>query len=249
MRYLLILLLFANQICNAQQPPHRFCENAKCGYIAANEKLLLPPVYDAGSDFKNGLAIVMKKNKRAFINEQGVFITEFDFDDAGLPNEGLCKVMKNGKYGFIDESGKIIIDFMYGFADDFNNGLARVKINNLYGFINTKGELVITAIYKDANNFNEDLASVYDGKFWGFINTAQQTIIPFMYDRAYIFNKSVCAVQQTNKQFFIDRNGTFVKEQTKAKDEIEWEERTKEYFDKLNNQKDIKQKKGARYEK
>ena len=239
MRYLLLLLLFANQICNAQQPPHRFYENAKCGYIAANEKLLLPPVYDAGSDFKNGLAIVMKKNKRAFINEQGAFITEFDFDDAGLPNDGLCKVMKNGKYGFMDVSGKIMIDFIYTFVDDFNNGLARVQINNLFGFINTKGELVISAIYKDVNNFNEELASVYDGKFWGFINTAQQTIIPFKYDRAYMFNKSICVVQQANKHFFIDKQGNFIKEQAKPKDDIEREERAKE----------TKQKKGARYEK
>lgn len=239
MRYSLIFWLFANHICNAQQPPHRFYENAKCGYIAANEKLLLPPVYDAGSDFKNELAIVMKKNKRAFINEQGAFITEFDFDDAGLPNNGLCKVMKNGKYGFIDVTGKTSIAFTYTFADDFNNGLARVQINNLFGFINTKGELVIPAIYKDANNFNEELASVYDGKFWGFINATKQTVIPFKYDRAYIYNESICAVQQANKQFFIDRNGAFVKEQTKAKDEIEWEERAKE----------TNEKKGARHEK
>ena len=239
MRYLLFLLLFANQLCNAQQPPHRFYENAKCGYIAANEKLLLPPVYDAGSDFYNGLAIVMKKNKRAFINEQGTFVSEFAFDDAGLPNDGLCKVMKNGKYGFMDVSGKIVIDFTYTFVDDFNNGLARVQINNLFGFINTQGELVIPAIYKDANNFYEELASVYDGKFWGFINATQQTVIPFKYDRAYVFNNNICAVQQANKHFFIDKQGNFVKEQTKPKDDIEREERAKE----------TKQKKGARHEK
>ena len=227
-RFLLILFLFANQFIKAQQPPHRFYENAKCGYISANEKLLLPPVYDAGSDFKNGLAIVMKKNKRAFINEQGEFVTEFDFDDVGLPNEGLCKVMKNGKYGFIDVSGKISIAFIYTFADDFNNGLARVQINNLFGFINTKGDLVIPAIYQQANNFSEDMASVFDGKKWGFINTTQQTVIPFKYDRAYVFNKSICAVQQENEKLFIDKKGTFVKEQQKSRDEEEWEERAKD---------------------
>ena len=102
MRYYLFLLLSIQYFITAQTPPHRFYENAKCGYLNSSNELVLAPIYDAGSDFKQGLAIVMKQNKRAFINEQGVFITGFDFDDAGLPSDGLCKVLKNGKYGFIN---------------------------------------------------------------------------------------------------------------------------------------------------
>lgn len=78
------------------QTPQRFYDKSKCGY-KLNNQIIVPATYDAGSDFINGSAIVIKANKRGFINERGIVIISFDYEDAGPFMNGLAKVKKNGK--------------------------------------------------------------------------------------------------------------------------------------------------------
>ena len=53
----------------------RFYENGKVGYKTAGSAVIVAPIYDAGSDFFEGYALVLQQNKRGFIDETGkIFI-------------------------------------------------------------------------------------------------------------------------------------------------------------------------------
>jgi hypothetical protein len=190
----------------------RFYQNSKVGYKdPVTSAVIVQPVYTAGSEFKDGVALVLEGNKRGFINANGEVIIPFMYDDASLFFEGLAKVRK-GFYGFIDMKNQMIIPFHYEFADDFVNGLARVKKNGKFGFINKEGMPVIPFTYDNAYNFSEGLAPVQMNGAWGYIDALGKNIIPFKYTMAYVFKDGTAMVFEGDKKYIIDKNGKWVKD-------------------------------------
>ena len=49
----------------------RFYQNAKVGYKDAQGNVIVQPNYYAGSEFKDGVALVLQNNKRGYINNKG----------------------------------------------------------------------------------------------------------------------------------------------------------------------------------
>ena len=105
-----VCLLLLNYL-NAQEAGLiRFYQNAKVGYKDASGHVIVNPAYEAGSDFYNGYALVLKANKRGYINAKGEIAIDFIYDDASVfTSSGLARVSQNGKSGFINKKGEPII--------------------------------------------------------------------------------------------------------------------------------------------
>ena len=84
------------------QSPVRFYEKGKVGYKTADGKVIVAAAYDAGGDFSEGFAIVLKNGKRGYINTTGELIIALQYDDAGQFKNGIARVMKDKLYGFIN---------------------------------------------------------------------------------------------------------------------------------------------------
>src|SRR6478672_3666488 len=136
----LTLALILTFSISFSQTPVRFYQHAKAGYKnPVTGVVIVEPKYDAGSDFREGFAIVMMGRKRGYINEKGEVAIPLQYDDASQFFGGLARVTMGGKNGYINYKGEYVIQPIYNFADDFIDGLARVARNGKFGFINTSG--------------------------------------------------------------------------------------------------------------
>lgn len=98
------------------------------------------------ASFQEGLACVCVKKdnsyKCGFINDEGKFVIEPQFDNAGDFSGGAATVQKGKNYGILSKDGKFVsvdCDFM----SDFSNGYARISKNGKDALINTNGEITI----------------------------------------------------------------------------------------------------------
>ena len=83
MRSKQLLTLLSVFICVAisnAQSPIRFYENAKVGYKDASGNVIVPAKYAAGSDFSEGYALVIEKNKRGYIDATGKAVSYTHLD-------------------------------------------------------------------------------------------------------------------------------------------------------------------------
>ena len=118
------------------------------GCINKQGEWVIPADFKDISPFENGIAKVESEHLSGFINEQGEFINQSEYNRINTSSfaEGLARVQpadKYGYYGFIDTNGKMVIEPIFHWALTFKEGLSAVQINNKWGYINATGEHVI----------------------------------------------------------------------------------------------------------
>lgn len=173
-------------------------------------------LYDDAFDFSDGLAVVVKDDQYACIDETGKIVIPFGkYGSIGTFKEGMAQVRKDHKYGiigFINLKGELVIPYQYEFAWFFNDGLAMVKKNGKYGFIDRNGKEVIPCEYEDVGRegmFMNDITLLGNGeedsivmlsdepnstdyivmsnKKYGYANREGELITPCIYDYAEDF--------------------------------------------------------------
>ncbi len=128
-------------------------------------KIITPAIYTFfPSDYKDGLIIFKRDNKKGLIDSTGKELFYDAYTDFAGFSEDRAWVMQNNKYGFIDRKGKLVIPAIYDMIGGFAEGLARVKLNGKYGFIDPLGKMIIPQIYLDAQSFESGIAWVKDEK-------------------------------------------------------------------------------------
>ena len=157
--------------------PERFVDNGKVGYQLANGEIVVRPQYEEGSDFLNGHAIVVKKNRKGIINTFGKILIPLIYEDIRFFKEGLSRVKKNNKYGYVDILNREIIACIYDEAGDFTSGHAPVAIKGKYGFVNTSGIIKIPLLFDQVGDFSEGIAAVRKEGKWSFIDTYGERVI------------------------------------------------------------------------
>jgi len=225
---LLICLVVNICICGTA-----FAEDTSEGYV-----WVIPPQYDAASDFSEGLAAVRigdwKKGKWGFIDKAGREVVPpqyndwWSYEDGALAfRDGLARVAigdwETGMCGFIDKTGKEVVPCMYGEARLFSEGLAAVQVcdgTGKWGFIDKTGSEVIPPQYDKVYDFSDGLAMVMiadreDEKYWntrkwGFIDKTGKEVVPVIYDEVGEFREGRACVVQDGKLGFIDETGAIV---------------------------------------
>lgn len=167
-------------------------------------------VYDSKSDFSDGHAIVTLEEKKGFINGAGKQITALIYDDTNGFSEGMANVKMGNKWGYIDKAGKIIIPLKFDNADIFVHGLAVIKIDGKFGFLNKSGNLAIPLKYDSAGRFKDGLALVQINKKMGYIDSTGTAIIPIVYDDILPESLGYYALRFGNKWGFLNKKGVTV---------------------------------------
>lgn len=160
--------------------------------------------YEYVCDFCEGMARVIKDDKRGFINRQGREVISCKYEKAKDFCEGMSRVMQKGKYGFIDKLGNLSVPCKYEDANDFCEGLARVKYKGKYGYVDKEGNEVIACKFKDkvlppySGDFHNGLAAAQDNKGkYIYINKLGEEVITCKYDKVSDFNEGMACVGKT----------------------------------------------------
>jgi hypothetical protein len=172
----------------------------------------------------DALFVIIKDNKRGFIDSNGNVIIAPQFGGANNFSEGLAVIATyEGGYkeGYVDTSGRVAIAPQFDAASDFRGGLAAVGFdtertqncsdcdpNQHWGYIDKTGTIAIKPQYHHAGNFSEGLAAVEtDDEQWGFIDKAGRVVIANQFEYASEFSEGVACVMSNKKYGYIDKTG------------------------------------------
>ena len=152
----------------------------KWGYINRKGKPIIPFEYDSVEDFRKGVAVVTKADKKGLIDKKGKIIVEFGiYDSFGIMDSGFISVSKNirdkntneyldSKTGIINKNGKIVVPLKYYCIGDCGEGLFLAsKQSHIgdkyffgYGFVDIKGREVIPFIF-DGFPGQQDVSTIF----------------------------------------------------------------------------------------
>jgi hypothetical protein len=152
----------------------------KTGYIDATGHEVIPPRYDGGRAFTEGLAAVRVESKWGYVDTAGRVVVAPQYAEAFEFSEGLAFVedeRDGGHNGFIDHTGKLVLDL--GSAQNissFSEGLAVMDSGNGYVYIDKTGRRAIDREYYTAFAFSCGRALVQfetrrGHMVWGIIDT------------------------------------------------------------------------------
>lgn len=165
---------------------------------------------DAGF-FSYGVAPVTINNKIGFINKEGEFPIQPEFDEVGhYFSEGMRWFKKESKYGYLDSLLNVVIDPIFDEALNFEDGIAVVKMENHYGVINTSGTFICMPKYDYIHSFREGLSKVEENGKYGFMNKKCELVIPLIFDNAGDFIFGIAEVMKNNTHYYIDKKGEII---------------------------------------
>jgi hypothetical protein len=187
-----------------------YLSDGKLGYKDFNG-WVIPPVWDDGGDFSDGLASVLKDKERFFINREGeVVLAVSDISNDILGRDTSLSDFVNGyarvtdmsdpnqwRTTYIDKSGNAISDFRNGTGTHFYEGHAVIQtfLGGPCYFINEDGETVVSIGHHHyLSRFSNGLAVVGDNKKFGYVNTEGEMVIPQIYNYATPFVDGFAAV-------------------------------------------------------
>ena len=206
----------------------RFQDNYKVGYKDASGKKIVAATYDAGSDFKEGFAVIMKGGKRGYINAKGEEVIAAQYDDASLFEGGLACVEQNGKWGYINPSGGWAILPIYDNAFSFRNGLARVCKGSKWGMIDAHGVVRIPLIYTRLYDLTDGtIASSMDEQRYGYLSADGKVALDFTFLSAQPFDEQThkAIVCTARGSYYINKRGALLEKVVNKEEEEERERR------------------------
>ena len=126
--------------------------------------------------FSEGLAGVRGTGGYGFLDLQGEYVVEPQYDKAGDFHDGLAPVGDFNRsevgmrWGYVDRHGKRVVDLQYAEAREFSEGLAAVKTpDGDWQFIDTDGQPVLKVdprwhgVDADNPNLHHPLGDFHDG--------------------------------------------------------------------------------------
>ena len=184
------------------------------GYIDANGKLAISPMYMEVSNFSCGYALVWLSGGDApiFIDTKGK-MQQASFDYADDFYYKYSRIEMNELYGLMTTSFDYSCQPMfYGLGRMSENGLVKAKLTSKdkWGYVNAKGENKIPAMYDYAGTFEGGVAVVGIGSKCGAINTKGDYVIQPMYDDLEAIGHGMIAFVQNDKLGLMNAGGKVV---------------------------------------
>ncbi len=132
--------------------------------------------------------------KYGIINEKGVMIKPYQYDDIEYISNGFVAVSKNGKWGLLSDVGDEITEFKYDKIHNTSSMTMIVQSNGLYGkygLLNYKGIEIAPMIYSMISTdplYSRKLETEYwivkkHKAQWGLLNYEGKEITPMIYDK------------------------------------------------------------------
>lgn len=198
-------------------------KNGKYGAIMVGGKEIVPPIYDALTEFRDGLAKAKYKGEERIVNLSGqiqikkgeelLFLPE-DYDWGYDFIEDICVVIKNGKYGIVNRDFQIIEKPSYKKYSGYNNGYALFEYNNEWFhdvncIIDTKGNV----LYDNAKEIGQEffiVSSPDEEALYGLIDKNLTIRIPCIYQQIYPLNDGLFVAEKNKINQVINTKGDVV---------------------------------------
>ena len=162
----------------------------KYGAVMVGGKEIVPPIYDALSDFNEGLATAEYSGVNRIVNLSGQVQVKKNSKDIFVPEEydwaydyvnDICVVMKNGKYGIIDNNFKIIHECVYTTFVDFQNGYAVLGNDESAIIVNNEAKECFKVIRSFSDGDRIISTEANNCILKGITNANMEIIIPVSY--------------------------------------------------------------------
>jgi hypothetical protein len=216
--------LFCIDNSGVKEPLAAYQLENKWHFIGYDGKELFPAM-DLSDVFgySEGLFCVSKKvgnqEKWGYLNTEGKFVIEPQYDKAELFSEGYAVVFNLRDddnypvfYYFINTKGEYLIKDTLIDALGFSEGLAFFMDKNLKaGYIDKTGKKVINFSQMNGNKFSEGLASVSNQDYrMGFIDKTGKQIIDFHYTNVGNFSHRLASVYIDDKFGYINAKDSLI---------------------------------------
>ena len=178
------------------------------GFINNKGKVVIEPMYETASDFKDGRALV-KRVKYGFINQHGEEELPFVYDKLWYPSQGLARFKKDGIYGFIDMTSKKEQFTGYASASDFYGNYAVVHDGTTYLLIDKAGnQKSLPYAYVEPGG-EEKWMYQADNKF-GFLNNDGSVLCLPQYDLLMRYQEGRAGFSINDAWGYLDENGEVI---------------------------------------
>ncbi len=209
------------------------CGNFYQGYVNQSGSWILPPIYNVGDTFNDGIAQVNQPNIEQqngvthycdidhIIDRNGKSIPAIDnltqqgytIDAVGDSYVVLSireKFDSTAYFALANLKGTLLLPAIFLDIHLPSEGLCLVQTDKGYGFSDLNGKIVIPLQYQNGSNFSQGLATVQQNDKWGYIDKTGKKVIDFKYECALPFEDGLAAVQQDGKWGFIDKTGNMI---------------------------------------
>ncbi|MBP9069321.1 MAG: WG repeat-containing protein [Bacteroidia bacterium] len=179
-------------------------KNERIGFADTTGKILIEPLYDEVSDFREGLSIVHKNDSVFFINKENVNTLQRIFTDALPFHNGLAPVKVNERWFLIDRSGEIRSE-AFDEVNELSEDLYIVKQANFYCAIDEYAQKIYPCKF-DKLGYLKNSCAYYqlEGKY-GFITRSGYVHKP-EFEWISDFSSTGLAIYKLNNKFGLIRN-------------------------------------------
>ena len=173
----------------------------KVGAIDANGVLKIPFMYDAMTEFREGLSTVTLNNKYGAIDKTGKVIIPIQYEGMAAFSEGWAPVIKDRKYGFINKAGKLM---EFSKATAAAPGAEKKPAAGTYQF---KEKMLDFFVVINGASATANPGESTGGKF-GILSKDEKLIIPLKYDWISLDTGVRAFFVQTGVNAFFSLKGT-----------------------------------------
>ncbi len=144
-------------------------DNDNTGFIDTSGKFMVPPVYEAATPFKEGLAVVVRNDSATFINKENTNAFNFFYDEAYAFSNGKAAVNIKGDWFLINHQGQKISG-PYEEIQEESEDAYIIKQNKKYGALDVFGNNIITPQFDKMGDFKNDCAYYLNNGLYGFVS-------------------------------------------------------------------------------
>lgn len=168
------------------------------GFIDPAGKFVVNPVYDAATDFYEGLSVVSKNDSLFFINKENTNVFDKYYADALVFKNGIAPVKQSNRWYFINRQGQTVSK-VYDEINELSNSVYVVKLKNKYGALDHFGQVILEPKFDKLGDFKNDYAYYIEEGSYGFVSKAgiiHKAEFEWISD---FNNEHIAVVRQNNK--------------------------------------------------
>lgn len=169
------------------------------GFINEEGRQVIAPVYDAVSEFREGLSVVQRNDSVFYINKEASNPFDAYYEDAQPFKNGLAPVKVNGKWVFINRQGQQVSK-LFDEVNELSNNLYVVKQGDKYGALDQYAQTLIEPVYDKLGDFKNDFAYYAGKEGYGFVSVSGQAYKP-EFEWISDFDEAQIAVMKQNGKY------------------------------------------------
>ena len=187
-------------------------KDGRYGYFDTLGNQRIPFNYLAGSSFNEGLAVVavnIDSNfiQYGFIDQNGTFVIEPQYDYAYPFYEGFSVVKKYDRYGMIDRNNKEVFPIKFEILTSMFQGRVFAGDNDGLAMYDNHFRQLTEPVYTYLVGRTENRILVMRDSKYGYLDENGREVIPCIYDQAGLFKEDRSYVSLNGKWGIIDSKG------------------------------------------